>query len=129
VRTGTCERCGESFVDRSRGQNKRFCSRNCQQRAWDHTNYRSTCEVCGAITWKKALRCAEHTKQRITRQEKAGQVVRWWAEGLTLSEIAARLGTTKGTVGEFIRRLRVEGHKLPYRHRRKDSILPEQIAA
>lgn len=45
-----------------------------------------------------------------------------WAEGLTIRQIAAALGSSTQSIGSEIVRLRKEGHDLPYRQ------TPEQVA-
>lgn len=47
MRTGTCDRCGTAFEDRSARQNRRFCSDNCRKRHQEVTTGRGRCENCG----------------------------------------------------------------------------------
>lgn len=57
-----------------------------------------------------------------------------WLEGLTLTEIAARLGSTKNSIGVTVTRLREQGWNLPYRRRaddrsRKENATPVKAGA
>lgn len=56
------------------------------------------------------------------RNERCERIVAWWAEGLSLREIARRLGWTTNHVNAEFGRMRNEGFDLPYRR------TPEQVA-
>lgn len=130
MRSGTCERCGGGFVDRSPGQRKRFCSDNCRKRLCEDV-HRASCIDCGETlsqgsSWasKGYERCVPCRKtfehERFMRQ--AREVEQWWADGMTLAEIGRRLGWASAqvnggcSVGAFIAKARSHGLSLPYRY-------------
>ena len=54
------------------------------------------------------------------------ELVRLWGEGMPAADIAERLGTTAGTVGQIVNRLRNRGADLPYR---RPALSADQAAA
>jgi ribosomal protein S27E len=95
--------------------------RKVAKRIWSREQ-RVVCSDCGreAGTYSKykgVLRCqeCENARRRRKRARRAHRIETWWAEGLTLREIAERLGTSKNAVGVTIHGLRAEGFDLPYR--------------
>jgi transposase len=78
------------------------------------SNKPERCKDCWA--WREAGRV----------DARARKIEGWWAGGLTLREIADRLGWTKGHISHEIHRLREKGYSLPYRAGAK---FPEQVAA
>jgi transposase len=97
-------------------------------------SYRGACEICGKATDGSAgrgaaprfcNRCsAAHHPAKLAQYERAHapiqardrQLEKWWAEGLTRREIAARLGWSEGHVNVEIHRARERGAHLPYRY-------------
>lgn len=95
--------------------------RNAQKRAIDNA-HRSACINCGGLLapaseWRGYKRCKDcHLiHQRAAHRERDLQIVAWWAEGLTMREICARLGWSKGHLSCEIHRLRARGYSLPHR--------------
>lgn len=79
---------------------------------------------CGALTWHKTGQsgyCLDCTPARAPARERAATVERLWNEGLTLREIAARLGSSAKSISVDVTRLRQAGHDLPYRRARTDA--------
>lgn len=124
MRTGACDYCGGEFVDRSPAQRRRFCSDRCRRDNFAKNPLnRKVCEQCGAPTGQTPKPTAPRLcddcyrdERREPRVERAYQIEAWWAEGLSLYEIAAKLGWTRGTTGGEISRLRDEGFDLPHRY-------------
>jgi transposase len=61
--------------------------------------------------------------------ERAHQIERWWAEGVSRKEIAARLGWTDNHVSVEFARLRADGFDLPYRYKLSRPQHESQVAA
>lgn len=127
MKVGKCERCGESFEDRSPAQNRRFCCDRCRKCAAEH-RARKTCSTCGQLmgirsAWNNGLRgtpsqcrsCAVASEQKRV-SERGHQIERWWAEGLDQAEIGERLGWTANHVQVEINGLRAKGFGIPYRY-------------
>lgn len=90
--------------------------RNEQKRKWDRDHYRGRCETCGAWTSRREYkRCPLHADVAIAAEERREEIVDRWAAGETMLEIAAALGTTKGSLSVDITRMRKAGYDLPYR--------------
>lgn len=68
-----------------------------------HTAHYSTCAAC--------LAAAAARRRAITEE--------MWRAGATVAEIAARIGSTPGSVYVRIAHMRAAGRPLPYRHRRR----------
>lgn len=114
--------------------------RSAAKRQWEREN-RAKCPDCGQ-PMGAGSRCPSARPERCTvcdnarRVERVGlrgrEIEAWWAEGLTMSEIAEKLGwTVNHLCSEFVR-LRKKGFHLPYRYtegRRAGSKFPEQVAA
>ena len=119
MRTGTCERCGNPFTDTTTNARRRFCSENCRKRHQERTTGRGVCAKCGGPTARKrAYRyCRECRAQLETDRvaARAEQIVAWWAEGRTLSQIGELLGWTQNHAHVEINRLRRAGYDLPFR--------------
>lgn len=93
------------------------------KREWDAA-HRKPCDECGKPTKKPPGRnaarlCWEcHVAEKNERTAERGhEIEAWWAEGLTIREIAERLDTTPGFIGVEINRLRLKGFDLPYRYK------------
>lgn len=119
MRTGTCDRCGAEFVDRSQSQRRRFCSDNCRKRKHEVDSERAAClwDGCDRMVWPRQHSgcCREHSPASQRKRDRAHQIEAWWAEGLTFRQIAARLGWSIDHFSAEINRLRREGYNLPYR--------------
>lgn len=70
--------------------------------------------ACGRRRDAKAERC--QLCRREDRHERAERIERWWAEGLTLRQIAAKLEWTTNHAGVEVRKLREMGYDLPFRY-------------
>lgn len=91
--------------------------RQAQKNAWERDNYLSDCPDCGATISRKSGRCRGCDKARRARESYGPRLEELWAEGRTLPEIAAELGTTVKTLGVTMYRLRRQGgYDLPYRY-------------
>lgn len=84
---------------------------------------RGTCNECGGPMGignkiDGVCRACTALKPRMSETTRAlGHVVeRWWNEGLTLAEIAERLGKSRGWVGGMMDAWRGAGFNLPYRY-------------
>lgn len=62
-------------------------------------------------------------------KDRRQQIVAWWAEGVRGSEIARRLGWSRGHFANETARMRAEGYDLPYRYRLTKPKHPERVAA
>jgi hypothetical protein len=98
------------------GENAR---RRAAKQAWEREHYKGTCERCGGLTGKRnrGRLCWSCDVERRAEpvHARAEQIVAWWAEGLSLIEIAGLLGWSKGHLGHEIHQLRAKGYDLPYR--------------
>lgn len=88
-----------------------------------------TCETCGAPTsygrggGSPHRHCSAHNPGHVLsaqlQHERAlprrRQVQQLWADGLTVAQIAERVGTTTGTIGVLMVAMRKQGWDLPYR--------------
>lgn len=91
--------------------------------------HRAECPSCGGEmdrgTGRKGGICATCRADEVDRR--ARQIERWWAEGLTLNEIADALGWSAGHVKHEFHLLREKGYDLPYRYSLSKSRFPEQV--
>lgn len=83
--------------------------------------HKGKCSSCGGEMERQhdggvCLACREEEVHR-----RAEMLERWWAEGLTLKEIASKLGLTVNHVGSELNRLRKKGYNLPYRRKQRAS--------
>lgn len=98
---------------------------------------RATCPKCGYLYGEGTTRNdgtpigIDFSNCRGCKEKRRQQIQSLWCEGLTLREIAERLGTTKGCVGVEINRMRADGVDVPYRNRHltTEPVFPEQVAA
>ena len=111
------------------GENAR---RRAAKQAWARAHYRGICERCGDPTGKRHRHrlCWSCDLERRAEpvHARAERIVAWWAEGLSLIQIAARLGWSVGHLGGEIHRLRAKGYNLPY-HSKRVSPQAERIVA
>lgn len=84
--------------------------RNWQQRT------KGACEICGAPTWRKALRCVEHRPQAFAAKARRAEIARRWRAGESMIEIADAMGTTVNALGVTIVQMRKRGWDIPYRY-------------
>ncbi len=127
----TCHGCGVPLPpNRAPGRARKWCSDPCRKRAL----YAGTCESCGGPTDgsqgrvaapKRCVVCtpraaAARAGWTAIRDAHYHEVQRLWRAGLTMREIAARMDTTKPTVGTWLYRMRRDGWDVPYRYRRTD---------
>lgn len=112
-----------------------------------HENaHRAPCPECGqpmqAGSGYGGRKDAQHKRDRcfdcftmMRRTEvddRARRIEKWWAEGLKMKQIGARLGWTENHVHDEIDRLRGKGYDIPYRYKpgkRNATAHPEQVAA
>jgi excisionase family DNA binding protein len=82
--------------------------------------HRAECPSCGGEmnrgTGRKGGICEACHADEVDRR--ALNIERWWAEGLTLNEIADALGWSAGHVKNEFHHLREKGYDLPYRQLR-----------
>jgi DNA-binding CsgD family transcriptional regulator len=114
--------------------------RKAEKKQWYDLN-RAACPECGSdmgcgstIPSRRPARCSTcHFFSLAERKEaRDNKIEQWWAEGLTLVEIAARLDSTVNSIGTSINRLRAAGRPLPYRravYPAGKPRFPEQVAA
>jgi hypothetical protein len=144
--SGVCTQCGDALTGRSRLYCSALCKQRAWRqkpenrererefsRAWKARNrdrnrardraraadpdHRGRCEMCGGLMGAGSRQngiCRDCRVQ--TRTARARQIEAWWAEGISSSEIALRLGWTKGHLYNEMDRLRREGYRLPYRY-------------
>lgn len=134
----TCLRCDAGFT--AAKPSARYCSANCRKRAGDDRG-RAVCTRCGSscgarTAWSNAAEAygrrsglcgscrAVVEAERVA--ERARQIEAWWSDGLTLREIAERLGWSIGHLKVELFRLREDGYDLPYRYAMQDG---QRIAA
>lgn len=110
---GAAERSRTASLAWKRRNRKRH---NAHCRRWYYDS-KVPCPRCGQPMTQGARLCRACRSDDADR--KARQVEQWWAEGLTISEIAERLGTTVSTVRVSMNHWRRLGYDLPYRRRRK----------
>lgn len=92
------------------------------KRAWERQQDRPACPSCGGPRGIGSRRKSPGLcrKCRIEKEservlQRAGWIVVWWAQGLTVAEIAREIGWSPGHTAQEIHRLRGEGFDLPYR--------------
>lgn len=68
---------------------------------------------------------AAPTNRSRAASERQDQIQAWWNEGVPVNEIAQRLGSTAGSIGVTIVKMRAQGRYLPYRHVFKENKHPE----
>lgn len=134
-RTGTCERCGEGFVDASYAGLKRFCSDNCKKRAHEAAD-RVPCPECGKLLTpgsrypsKRPDLCGECRRREQHANSIGYELERLWAQGLTGREISDRFGWDyerggRSMVGVY----RAKGFNLPHRNRGVENYVRAQRA-
>lgn len=121
MRTGTCERCGDPFEDRSHAQKRRFCSDNCRKRHCDETTLRGVCVACGgpmgARTRGLYTRCEACHLEHIgaLRRLRRERIAERWNAGVGASVIAAELGSTTISIHSEISYMRADGWVLEIR--------------
>lgn len=91
--------------------------RRAAKQAWQREHYVHPCVECGKSTHRGTPRCVDcyHAAKRAALNEKRAEIQRLWRDGLTHGEIAAALGTTKGTIVRQTVRMRKDGWDLPRR--------------
>jgi DNA-binding CsgD family transcriptional regulator len=108
-------------------------------------SYAGVCEDCGGPTsgtssgfarvprWCRT--CAKPHKQAASRRALAAihadrdrQIEVWWNEGLSMNEIADRLGWSRAHVQVELHKLRERGYHIPYRYALTRPRFPEQVA-
>lgn len=122
----TCQWCGDGFKGSTHGNAKNlYCSENCRKRRHENA-CRASCPDCGAPMRAgsgypkgapKRCRSCNDLIGRTQVDERAQKFEKWWAEGLSLKEIAKRLNRSIGYVHMEMDRLRSKGYDLPYRYR------------
>jgi transposase len=80
-----------------------------------------TCGTCGGPMHYKTIGTACATCTQARRHERALAIERMWRDGLTVYEIADRVGWTKDRLGIEMANLRADGYDLPHRR------TPEQV--
>lgn len=100
---------------------------------------RAHCSTCGSPlgVWSSrrgSTRCYPcYSAEELARTAERGHHIEgWWAEGLTLKEIADRLDWTVNHLFQEVHRLRAKGFDLPYRYtegKRAGSKFSQQVPA
>jgi hypothetical protein len=86
-----------------------------QKRRWDEAA-RHRC-ACGALIWAKDDRCRTcyDAERRAARDLRRAMIADLWGRGATRRTIAAAIGTTPGTIGVEVIRMRHDGWDLAKR--------------
>lgn len=116
LRRVNCPTCHQPFE--TRGGQRRYCSEGCRPVAMP-----GECDSCGKrLRTGTSIRCyaCRLAVERAARELRLGELERLWAEGLSMEEIAAQLGTTVNSLGVTMARARRAGRDLPYRYSRYD---------
>lgn len=132
----TCGRCEREFT--AAKATARYCSENCRKRACDDRR-RASCAECGRPLsagsanhydrpFKLCTDCSA-TARRAKMAARDRQFEEWWAAGLTLQDIADRMGWSREHVGMEFDRARTRGADLPYRRPNVKLKFPEQLVA
>lgn len=128
-----CSACEVAF--RPGHGNQKYCSLCDRRRACANTTGRSACGECGApmgegSKWRGGRLCADclETSREARRDEAAADIERLWAEGISMREMAERLGYSAGFMSVKINRLRRAGYRLPYRQANPNAVFPGQEA-
>lgn len=123
--TPTCGVCNVELRSAGRGPTPKWCKKHRntraarpQKRLADYGRFereKTPCESCGRPCGKTSKRCRRcfHEACEVKRE----RIVKLWATGLTMGEIAREIGTTKGSVSVQINTMRAKGYDLPYRHK------------
>lgn len=129
--SGVCQRegCGSPLPPKRgpQGRPRKWCSDRCRRQA-SFDRHHAPCVDCGGPlkqTGQPIRRCArcELERRRKISDETAQRVAAMWRGGMTGTQIAERLGWSKGYVRVALNRLRERGYDLPYR------VSPEARAA
>jgi len=87
-------------------------------------------ELLEGIEWEPEgeppLPLPGHDRAPRSRRIDYDELARLWREGMPVADIAKRLDTTAGTVGQIVNRLRNRGADLPYR---RPALSEDQAAA
>jgi transposase len=101
--------------------NDRTPERNARKRAWENDHDRPLC-ACGnrmgvGAHRKGYFRCKECRRAADAERTaiRGREIVAMWAAGMTMREIQARYGWTKGHLAQQLHRLRAKGFDLPKR--------------
>ncbi len=90
-----------------------------EKREWHREHYWRPCPGCGqrmdGHPQVKRCRNCEHPARHAVRAARGQRIEEWWAQGLSMLDIAARLGWSKGGVSGEMHRLRRLGFNLPRR--------------
>lgn len=106
--SGKCKECGDVFQLATYGQ--MFCCKRCR---YLHQN-KNEC-ACGRRKTRVSATCIDCYNERQRNHEREARVVEMWAEGLSIGQIAEAVGTTKGSMGGKMVKMRRRGLDLPYR--------------
>lgn len=94
---------------------------NERKRRWDREHYRGTCP-CGNRTIRPQhgyCGPCSHEMTSVGGAMRRERIHAMWHEGLSLREIAERMGTTLNSIGVTIDRMRRTGWDMPYRYARR----------
>jgi len=122
------QRCNR---ERTNEQTRAYKDRNREAiraygRAYEEAN-RHPCQQCGQLIGRHRTTCMACISAE--RDRKLRRLVRLWADGVTLPEIQAEMGWTKGHLAVEMDRARADGYDLPYRHKKRAGHkFPEQVA-
>lgn len=102
----------------------RVGARGEQKRRWDRENL-LTC-ACGRSMTRQAQRCTacDRAAKAASRDERCRRIEAWWAEGVSMLAISARLGWAKNTLAGEMDWMRHHGYSLPHRYRSYGSKRP-----
>lgn len=109
-----------------------------QRREYDlryRHEHRAVCPKCGYVyapgsgTKRGAAKHVDFTNCSGCAEQRRQNIVRWWAEGLTMAEISNRLGWRGPHLNVEMVRMRRDGYDLPYRRPNAQPVFPEQVAA
>lgn len=102
---------------------RRAAKREHDRRAVRDPRNRGDCVECGGkmgvgVRWNGICQTCRSNNPHLhgTMIEQGRLVEKWWAEGLLMPEICARLGKSKGWLGGMMDKWRALGFDLPYRY-------------
>ncbi len=135
VRLGVCDGCysrarrsDPEVAEHDRAVSRAWKKRNRERHASYDREYasrpdvRGFCTRCGGqmgAAKRKGIDGVCQSCRSELAAERAELIIRRWGQGLSLRDIAAELGSTPGSVGVDIARLRGAGRDLPHRRPRR----------
>jgi hypothetical protein len=126
----TCGVCGVELKWKGMGPRPKWCAEHRNTRAAhpgkrlaDHRRFQRNkvpCPRCGEPRSAHAEVCNSCRLELV--ELKRAEIVKLWAAGHSIEEIARAVHTTKGSLGVQIHNMRGAGYRLPYRYKMENNV-------